>query len=78
MEAIINIYPKEGILDPQGKAVESALEHLNFNNVSKVCVAKQIKMNINEDNKEIVKQQIQKMCEEILVNTVIEDYEIIL
>ncbi|MCH5335857.1 MAG: phosphoribosylformylglycinamidine synthase subunit PurS [Campylobacter sp.] len=78
MEITINVFLKEGVLDPQGKAVEKALHSLNFHKVSEVKIAKQIKIKLNENNKEKAKKEITKMCEELLVNSVIEDYELVL
>ncbi|EAH6256301.1 phosphoribosylformylglycinamidine synthase subunit PurS [Campylobacter jejuni] len=78
MEVIVNISLKNGVLDPQGKAVEKALHSLNFNSVKEVKIAKQIKISLNEKDEKLVKEQVKKMCEELLVNSVIEDYELII
>ncbi len=76
MKAIVNIKLKEGVLDPAGKAVHHALSALKFSNVSDVRVGKQIVLNLDETDKEKVNDDLVKMCEELLANTVIEDYEI--
>lgn len=78
MKAVINVSLKNGVLDPQGKAVEHALGSLGFSGVSNVRVGKQIVLNIEAKNKEDAKKELTKMCEELLANTVIEDYEIII
>ncbi|ENV8235297.1 phosphoribosylformylglycinamidine synthase subunit PurS [Campylobacter jejuni] len=78
MEVIVNISLKNGVLDPQGKAVEKALHSLNFNSVKEVKIAKQIKISLNEKDEKLVKEQVKKMCEELLVNSVIEDYKLII
>lgn len=78
MEVTVNVFLKEGVLDPQGKAVEKALHSLNFHKVKGVKIAKQIKIKLDEDDKERGKQEVMRMCEELLVNNVIEDYELIL
>lgn len=78
MEVIVNISLKNGVLDPQGKAVEKALHSLNFNSVKEVKIAKQIKISLDEKDEKLVKEQVKKMCEELLVNSVIEDYELII
>lgn len=78
MEVIVNISLKNGVLDPQGKAVEKALHSLNFNSVKEVKIAKQIKISIDEKDEKLAKEQVKKMCEELLVNSVIEDYELII
>ncbi|EPN1823804.1 phosphoribosylformylglycinamidine synthase subunit PurS [Campylobacter jejuni] len=78
MEVIVNISLKNGVLDPQGKAVEKALHSLNFNSVEEVKIAKQIKISLDEKDEKLAKEQVKKMCEELLVNSVIEDYELII
>ncbi|HDZ5085281.1 TPA: phosphoribosylformylglycinamidine synthase subunit PurS [Campylobacter jejuni] len=78
MKAVINISLKNGVLDPQGKAVEKALHSLNFNNVKEVKIAKQIKISLDEKDEKLVKEQVKNMCEELLVNSVIEDYELVI
>ncbi|EAL0121538.1 phosphoribosylformylglycinamidine synthase subunit PurS [Campylobacter jejuni] len=78
MEVIVNISLKNGVLDPQGKAVEKALHSLNFNSVKEVKIAKQIKISLDEKDEKLVKEQVKKMCEELLVNSVIEDYELVI
>ncbi|MBR8462914.1 phosphoribosylformylglycinamidine synthase subunit PurS [Campylobacter sp. faydin G-24] len=79
MKAIINIALKSGVLDPAGKATEHALSSLGFNNVSNVRIGKQIVLNlIDEKDSDKAKKQLTKMCEELLANTVIEEYEIII
>ncbi|ELQ4069167.1 phosphoribosylformylglycinamidine synthase subunit PurS [Campylobacter jejuni] len=78
MEVIVNISLKNGVLDPQGKAVEKALRSLNFNSVKEVKIAKQIKISLDEKDEKLAKEQVKKMCEELLVNSIIEDYELII
>ncbi|HBD9006245.1 TPA: phosphoribosylformylglycinamidine synthase subunit PurS [Campylobacter jejuni] len=78
MEVIVNISLKNGVLDPQGKAVEKALHSLNFNSVKEVKIAKQIKISLDEKDEKLAKEQVKKMCEELLVNSVIEDYEFVI
>jgi len=76
MKAIVNIYLKEGVLDPQGKAVHHALGALGFENISNVRVGKQIVLDLESSSKEEAEQEVEKMCETLLANTVIEDYNI--
>jgi len=76
MKAIINVSLKAGVLDSQGKAVHHALSSLHFDDVSDVRVGKQIILKLNTTDKEKAKADVTKMCEELLANTVIEDYEI--
>ncbi len=74
--AIINVSLKAGVLDSQGKAVHHALDSLHFKSVSDVRVGKQIVIKLDTDNKTTAMAEVEKMCEEILANTVIEDYKI--
>ena len=74
--AIINVSLKAGVLDSQGKAVHHALDSLHFEGVSDVRVGKQIVIKLDTDDKTVAMADVEKMCEEILANTVIEDYKI--
>lgn len=76
MKAIVNVSLKAGVLDSQGKAVHHALESLHFGNVSDVRVGKQIVLQLDENDEVKARADVEKMCEELLANTVIEDYEI--
>jgi len=76
IKAIVNVSLKAGVLDSQGKAVHHALDSLHFNGVNDVRVGKQIVLSLDETNREKAITDVTKMCEELLANTVIEDYEI--
>jgi phosphoribosylformylglycinamidine synthase PurS subunit len=76
MTAIINISLKNGVLDSQGKAVHHALSSLHFENVEDVRVGRQIVMKLSSKDVASAKAEVTEMCEELLANTVIEDYEI--
>jgi len=76
MRAIVNIFLKEGVLDPQGKAIHHALDALEFEGVEDVRMGKQIVLKLTSTNKEEPLKEVEKMAEEILANTVIEDYTI--
>ena len=76
MKAIVNVFLKTGVLDSQGKAVHHALDSLHFNSVEDVRIGKQIVLQLNETVKEKAMADVTKMCEELLANTVIEDYTI--
>ncbi|EGK8010433.1 phosphoribosylformylglycinamidine synthase subunit PurS [Campylobacter lari] len=78
MKVTVNITLKNGVLDPQGKAIEKALHSLDFNNIANVKTSKQISFDIACDDKEEALKQVDLICKELLANTVIEDYEIIL
>ncbi len=76
MTAIVNISLKNGVLDSQGKAVHHALNSLHFKHVKDVRVGKQIILQLDTEDFNTAKQEVTKMCEELLANIVIEDYEI--
>jgi phosphoribosylformylglycinamidine synthase len=76
MTAIVNIFLKEGVLDPQGKAIHHALDAMNFDGVEDVRMGKQIVLKLTSDNKEDAMKEVEQMAEDILANTVIEDYTI--
>ncbi|MCW8895998.1 MAG: phosphoribosylformylglycinamidine synthase subunit PurS [Sulfurimonas sp.] len=76
MKAIVNVSLKAGVLDSQGKAVHHALDSLHFKGVSDVRVGKQIILKLDETDKTKAMAEVTKMCEDLLANTVIEDYEI--
>ena len=76
MTAIVNIFLKQGVLDPQGKAIHHALDAMNFEGVEDVRMGKQIVLKLTSNNKKDAQKEVEKMAEEILANTVIEDYTI--
>ncbi|WP_456401868.1 phosphoribosylformylglycinamidine synthase subunit PurS [Hydrogenimonas sp.] len=76
MKAIVNVYLKEGVLDPQGKAVHHALGALGFDSVSDVRVGKQIVLDLEADSMQAAEEAVKRMCETLLANTVIEDYSV--
>ena len=77
MKFKINISPKQGVLDPEGKAIENALLNYGYNKVNNVRVGKTISLNIKSDIKSDALEQVTLMCKEMLVNSVIEDFEIV-
>ncbi len=76
MKATINISLKAGVLDSQGKAVHHALDSLHFSNVNDVRVGKQIILQLDTTDRTKAMDDVTKMCEDLLANTVIEDYSI--
>jgi len=76
LKAIVNVFLKEGVLDPQGKATRHALESLGFKNVNSVRIGKQIIIDLDAKSKEEALKEVEKMSETLLANTVIEDYNI--
>lgn len=73
-KAKIFIKRRRTILDPQGKAVELGIKSLGFQNVSNVRIDKYIELEINEDDEEKAKVEIEKICNSLLVNPHLEDY----
>ena len=68
---------KNGVLDPQGKAIQQTLNGMNFANVEEVRQGKFFEININENNEAKAKAQVEEMCKKLLANLVIENYKII-
>ena len=75
MRVSVLVRPKEGILDPQGEAVERALEHLGFA-VSGARVGKVVDLEVAGDDEASARAQVEKMCEQLLANPLIESYDI--
>ena len=71
MKARVLIRPKEGILDPQGQAVERALPALGFDGVSNVRVGRLIELEVDDASR------VPEMCDRLLANPLIEDYEVL-
>jgi phosphoribosylformylglycinamidine synthase len=76
MKAIVNVYLKNGVLDPQGKATHHALESMNFKGVNDVRIGKQIIVELATEDRDEAQKEVEEMCEVLLANTVIEDYTI--
>lgn len=70
----VYVTPKKGILDPQGKTVESALQTLGYKNVAKVQVGKYLEFELQGLSGKKQENQIEEMCKKLLANPVIEDY----
>ena len=68
---------KNGVLDPQGKAIQQTLNGMNFNSVDDVRQGKFFEININENDEAKAKLQVEDMCKKLLANLVIEDYKIL-
>jgi len=74
MKARIEITLKTGVLDPQGKAIEGALGGLGFGGVDDVRQGKLIEITLAETDEAKARAQVERMCQELLANTVIENY----
>ncbi len=75
MKATIRIMLKSGVLDPQGKAIEHALAALGFAGAGDVRQGKLITLELDETDRDRAAEMVREMCEKLLANTVIEDYE---
>ena len=75
MKATVLVRPKAGILDPQGEAVASALGHLGFS-VSTARVGKVIDLEVDASDEAAARTQVEKMCEQLLANPLMESYEV--
>ena len=77
MKVVVNISLKEGVLDPEGQAIQDSLINLDFKNLKNVRTGKQIVLGFTENfSKSEAIQETEKMCKKLLVNTVIEKYKI--
>ncbi len=76
MKATIYISLKNGVLDPQGKAIENALGQLGFDGVDNVRQGKMIELELADTDAKQAHDRLQEMCEKLLANTVIENYDI--
>jgi phosphoribosylformylglycinamidine synthase len=76
MRVRVLVRPKEGILDPQGQAVEKALPALGYEDVRNVHVGRLIELDVGGDDGN-VNERVSEMCERLLANPLIESYEIV-
>ena len=75
MRATVLVRPKQGILDPQGQAVESSLRQLGFS-VSDARVGRVVDVHVDTGDADVARVQVERMCEQLLANPLIESYEI--
>ena len=68
---------KNGVLDPQGKAIQQTLNGMSFANVDDVRQGKFFEINVNEQDESKAINQVEEMCKKLLANLVIEDYKIL-
>lgn len=76
MKARVHITLKTGVLDPQGKAIEHALGNLGFAGIEGVRQGKYIEIELAETDSARARVELEAMCQKLLANTVIENYEI--
>jgi phosphoribosylformylglycinamidine synthase PurS subunit len=75
MRATVLVRPKQGILDPQGEAVESSLRQLGFA-IGEARVGRLVDLELEGDDPTAVREQLERMCDQLLTNPLIESYEI--
>ena len=68
---------KNGVLDPQGKAIQQTLNGMSFSNVNEVRQGKYFEIDIKENDEGKAKTQVEEMCKKLLANLVIENYKIL-
>ena len=76
MKAKIIITPKKAVLDPQGKTVQNALEHMGYAGISAVHVGKYLEIELNGSDQETARKTLDEACHRFLSNPVIEDYKL--
>ena len=72
----VNVRPKDGILDPQGRAVEGSLGHLGIEGVSAVRVGRRVELTVTADDDEAARAIVERLASELLSNPLIEAYDI--
>lgn len=76
IKARVTVTLKNGVLDPQGKAIEGSLGALGFEGIGSVRQGKVFDLSIESDNPKAAEKSIEQMCEKLLANTVIENYAV--
>ena len=77
MRATVAVRPKPGILDPQGEAVRGSLQHLGFD-VTETRVGRLVELELATTDAEAARQEVERMCEQLLANPLIETFEIVI
>ena len=75
MRATVLVRPKEGILDPQGDAVQTSLQHLGFT-VGETRIGRVVDLEVEAGDPVAARAEVERMCEQLLANPLIESYEI--
>jgi phosphoribosylformylglycinamidine synthase len=76
MKAKIIVTPKKAVVDPQGKAVQNALEHMGHQGITAVHVGKYLEIDLNGIDREEARRKLDEACHRFLSNPVIEDYRL--
>ena len=77
MKVKVIITLKNGVLDPQGKAIQQTLNGMNFTDVKEVRQGKYFEIEVNNKDETNSKEKVEDMCKKLLANLVIEDYKIL-
>tara|TARA_B100000586_G_C19953765_1_gene360747 strand:+ start:383 stop:616 length:234 start_codon:yes stop_codon:yes gene_type:complete len=77
MKVKVIVTPKNGVLDPQGKAIQQTLNGMGFSSVNEIRQGKYFDIEINEKDETKAKARVEDMCKKLLANLIIEDYQII-
>ena len=76
MKVRVHVMPKDGLLDPQGEAINIALINMGFAEVKKVRQGKVIELELEEVDKIVIKNRVEDMCQKLLANSVIESFHV--
>ena len=76
MKARVTVYPRREVLDPQGRAIRDTLARIGFSEVEEVRAGKSFEIDLGVDDAEGAGELLRQMCEKLLANTVVEDYQI--
>ena len=74
--AEIRVTPREGVLDPEGQTIGSALKNLGYDEVERVRAGRLVRLRLAAEDADAARERVTRMCEELIANPVIEDYEI--
>ena len=77
MKVEIIVTLKNGVLDPQGKAIQQTLNGMNFSNLNEVRQGKYFDIEVNTEDEKKAKAKVEEMCKKLLANLVIENYKIL-
>ncbi len=76
MKFSVTVTLKKDVLDPQGKIVQNTLVNMGMNNLKSIRQGKHFEIEVDDNDQNIAKKKIDEMCKKLLVNLIIEDYEI--
>ncbi len=72
----VRITPREGILDPEGETIARALGNLGYEGVSRVRAGRLVRLRLAAESRESARAAVERMCEELIANPIIEDYAV--